>query len=83
MENDVINKLSKFALGSAYAGLLTVGICPAFGIIGISVSLVLRSKLKDLDEDTARKTKTAIIAGIISLLIFPADIALAYFLLNK
>ena len=83
MQNDVITKLSKFALASSYAGLVTVGVCPAFGIIGIVVGLVLQMKMKDLADDVNGRIKSARIAGIISLVLFPADVILAYVFLNK
>lgn len=84
MQNkDIILKLSKFALASSYAGLITVGVCPAFGIIGIVIGIVLQLKLDDIDEEIKGKIKTARIVGIISLLMFPADVALALVLFNK
>ncbi len=81
--NDTVLKLSKFAMISSFVGLVTAGACPAFGLIGISVSAVLLMKLKDIDGDVKRRAKTAIIAGVISLLMFPATVALVYTLMNK
>ncbi|MBO5494432.1 MAG: hypothetical protein J5964_01800 [Eubacterium sp.] len=82
MDNDVILKLSKFAVISSYAGLITVGAVPAFGLIAISIGIVLQIKLGELEPRVKTNIKTSRIAGIISLLLFPADVALLYILIK-
>ncbi len=77
MDNDIIKKLSKFALVSSVIGLCILGICPAFGIMGITIGIVFRQKGIALNEDCQKKIKRAQIIGIASLLLFVVDIVLA------
>ncbi len=76
MENgyDMLYKLSKFAFISAIVGVCTIGVCPAFGIIGIVVPLVIRSKIKDCGELIKSTGTKSIIAGVVSLVMFVIDI---------
>lgn len=74
MENDIIKKLVKFAFISAFIGVVTVGICPAFGIMGITVGLVLKHKGVELDKESAQKIKYSYIMGGVSLVFFVVDI---------
>jgi hypothetical protein len=78
MNNDVILKLSKFAKIMSIIGVCTLGICPAFGIMGIVVGFVFKTKGVNLNADCKKKIKIANILGTISLVLFVIDIILAY-----
>lgn len=78
MNNDVVLKLSKFALIMSIISVCILGIWPAFGIMGIAVGLVFRSKGVQLNEDCKKKIKLANILGAVSLVLFVIDIILAY-----
>lgn len=41
---DVIDRLCRFAFIMATLGVLTVGVCPAFGVMGIVVGTIFKSK---------------------------------------
>lgn len=77
MNKEIMAKLSKFALVSAIVGVCTLGVCPAFGIMGIVVGIVFKVKGVELDALCKKKIKTAYILGGISLVLFVADIVLA------
>ena len=78
MNNDMITKLSKFAVIMSIVGVCTLGICPAFGIMGIAVGLVFKTKGVKLNPQCAKKIKTAFILGAVSLVLFAIDIVLAF-----
>lgn len=78
MNNDVVKKLSQFALISSIIGLCTLGVCPAFGIMGITVGIVFKKKGAVLDKECQKKISRARIIGIISLILFVIDVILAY-----
>ncbi len=46
MENNenVLDKISKLAFTTAIIGICTIGICPAFGAIGIAAPLVMKHR---------------------------------------
>lgn len=77
MNNELIFKLSKFAFISSVLGVCTIGICPAFGIMGITVGIVFKIKNVELDDECKLKIKGAILLGAISLVFFIVDIILA------
>ena len=57
---DTINRLCRFAFIMSTIGVLTIGICPAFGVMGIVVGAIFKSKnfpLSDLNEDRVKKSK--------------------------
>lgn len=81
MNNDIVLRLSKFAMIMSIVGVCTLGICPAFAIMGIVVGLVFKNKGVQLNDVCRRKIKTANILGIISLALFVLDIVLAYIFL--
>ena len=57
---DTINRLCRFAFIMSTIGVLTIGICPAFGVMGIVVGAIFKSKnfpLSDLNEDRVKKAK--------------------------
>ena len=67
---DTINRLCRFAFIMSTIGVLTIGICPAFGVMGIVVGAIFKSKnfpLSDLNEDRVKKAK---FLGIVSLFLF-------------
>lgn len=76
MENKTIEKLCKFAFASSIIGVCTIGICPAFGVIGVVVGAVLKSKGVQLDELSAKRINYAFIAGCVSFVFFIVDIIL-------
>ena len=72
---DTINRLCRFAFIMSTIGVLTIGICPAFGVMGIVVGAIFKSKnfpLSDLNED-----------GIVSLFLFVIDIVILAVFLPK
>lgn len=77
MNNEIITKLSKFSLIMSILSVCTLGICPAFGIMGITVGIVFKLKGVELNPDCNKKIKTAIILGVVSLVLFAVDILLA------
>ena len=77
MNNEIITKLSKFSLIMSILSVCTLGICPAFGIMGITVGIVFKIKGVELNTDCSKKIKAAVIIGIISLILFAVDILLA------
>lgn len=79
MNNEIITRLSKFAFVMSIIGICTLGICPAFAVMGITVGIVMKSKGVSLDKDNAKKIKTAYILGGISLALFAADIAVLFY----
>ena len=81
MNNDIVSRLSKFAMIMSILGVCTLGICPAFGIMGIAVGLVFRSKGVQLNAECKKKIKISNILGAVSLVLFVADIVLAYIFL--
>ena len=54
---DTINRLCRFAFIMSTIGVLTIGICPAFGVMGIVVGAIFKSKISssDLNEDRVKK----------------------------
>lgn len=77
MNNDIFTKFSRLALVSSILGVCTLGICPAFGVIGITIGLVFRYKGVRLEKDNAKKIKIAAILGILSIVMFIADVIIA------
>lgn len=76
---NVLDRISKLAFTTAIIGICTVGICPAFGVIGIVAPLVMKSKNAQLSKETKSRNKKAVIAGVISLFMFVIDIAILTF----
>ena len=75
---DTINRLCRFAFIMS-----TIGICPAFGVMGIVVGAIFKSKnfpLSDLNEDRVKKAK---FLGIVSLFLFVIDIVILAVFLPK
>ena len=72
---DTINRLCRFAFIMSTIGVLTIGICPAFGVMGIVVGAIFKSKnfpLSDLNEDR-----------VVSLFLFVIDIVILAVFLPK
>lgn len=82
MNNDVVLKLSKFAMIMSIIGVCILGIWPAFAIMGIVVGLVFRNKGVELNEECQKKIRTANILGAVSLVMFVVDIIVAYIFLK-
>ncbi|MGN1329503.1 MAG: hypothetical protein ACI4V4_07365 [Eubacterium sp.] len=77
-DKDTISKICNFSYIMAIAGICTLGICPAFGVMSIAVRLVLKKKNFQLGEKEQKKLKTANIISIVSFVLFAIDIVLAY-----
>ncbi len=82
MNNDIFTKLSKLAKIMSILGVCTLGINPAFGVMGITVGLVFKYKGVQLGADNTKRLKTALILGIISLVMFVVDIIIAVQYIN-
>ncbi|MDE5964669.1 MAG: hypothetical protein K2G65_04620, partial [Eubacterium sp.] len=77
MNNDIFTKLSRLAKIMSIIGVCTLGINPAFGVMGITVGLVFKYKGAELDDENKKRLRTAFILGIISLAMFVIDIIIA------
>lgn len=77
MNSDIFTKLSKLAKIMSILGVCTLGINPAFGVMGITVGIVFKYKGAVLDDDNKKRLKTAFILGVISLVMFIVDIVIA------
>lgn len=79
----VIDRLCRFAFIMSTVGVLTIGICPAFGVMGIVVGEIFKAKkfeLSPLNEDRCKKAK---ILGVVSLFLFVIDIVILAIYLPK
>lgn len=77
MNNDVVLKLSKFAMVMSIIGVCTLGVWPAFVVMGIVVGLVFKSKGVLLNDECRKKIRLANIFGGVSLVLFAADVLIA------
>lgn len=75
-KNDIFERLSRLAFITAVIGVCTIGICPAFGAIGISVPLTLKKKGVQLSEYAQNLNKKALFAGFVSIGMFIIDLVL-------
>ncbi|MCD7722853.1 MAG: hypothetical protein LUH82_02720 [Clostridiales bacterium] len=75
--NDILYRLSRFAFISSIIGVCTIGICPAFGVIGIVVPAVINAKMKDCPAEIKELGKKSAVAGVIALFMFVIDIIIA------
>lgn len=80
---NILDKISKISYASAIIGVCIIGICPAFGVIGIVAPLVMKNKGAALSDETKSRNKKALIAGVISVLMFVVDIVLVVFAKSK
>lgn len=83
MSNDIFTRLSKFAKVMSILGVCTLGLVPAFGVMGITVGVVFKYKGVEPDADNAKRLKTALILGVVSLVLFVIDIIIATKFVNK
>lgn len=81
--NDIFDRLSRLAFITAVIGVCTIGICPAFGAIGISVPLTLKRKNVQLSEYAQNLNKKALFAGVVSIGMFLIDLVLVIVLNSK
>lgn len=81
--NDVLKRLLKISKVSAIIGVCTLGVCPAFGAVGVSVVAVLKQKKVKLTENQSKQCRLSVILSIISFALFAADVALAFVLFGK
>lgn len=80
---DIFERLSRLAFVTAVIGVCTIGICPAFGAIGISVPLTLKRKKAQLSEYAQNLNKKALFAGVVSLAMFVVDLVFVFVLNSK
>lgn len=73
---DVIDRLCRFAFIMSTLGVLTVGVCPAFGVMGIVVGTIFKNKKFPLSNLNKDRIKKANFLGIVSLFLFVIDIIL-------
>lgn len=81
--NNILERLARFAFISAVIGVCTIGVCPAFGAIGISVVLTLRRKNIQLSEYAKALSQKALFAGFVSLGMFVVDLIIVLALNSK
>lgn len=81
--NDILERLTRLAFITAVIGVATIGICPAFGAIGISVPLTLKRKKVQLSNYAENLSKKALFAGAVSLAMFVVDLILVIVLNSK
>ena len=74
MNNDIFTRFSNLAFISSIIGMCTLGICPAFGFIGITIWLVFKYKGVKLEKDNSKKIKIAAILGSVSIIMFAVDV---------
>lgn len=77
---NILDRISRLAFTTAIIGVCTIGICPAFGVMGIVAPLVMKNKNAQLSRETEFRNKKAVTAGIISLVMFALDIAVLFIL---
>ena len=73
---NILDRLSRIAFITAIIGVCTIGICPAFAAIGITVPIVMKSKKAQISKETQFRNKKALIAGVIALGMFVVDLVL-------
>lgn len=76
MNNDVIEKLCKFAFVSSVLGVCTIGVCPAFAMMGIAVGLVFKIKGVKTEELNKKRLTYSAILGAVALVFFVVDVIL-------
>ena len=76
MNNDIINRLSKFSYIMSLVWLCTLGVCPAFAIMGLTVGIVFKNKKVKLSDENSKKIQASAVMGIIALVLFVIDIIL-------
>lgn len=80
---DPVERLLSFAFTMSIIGICTIGICPAFGAMGIAVPVVMKQKRVALTPQQNRKANKALIGGLISLCLFVVDIVLIVLFKDK
>lgn len=83
MNNDVLLKLSKFAFVSTVIGVCTIGICPAFAVIGLAIDIVFKQKKVELSHECRVKMRAARILAVAALVMFVIDIVAAFILFGR
>lgn len=83
MNNDVLLKLSKFAFVSTVIGVCTIGICPAFAVMGLAIDIVFRQKKVELSHESRTKMRAARILGVAALVMFVIDVTVAFIFFGK
>jgi hypothetical protein len=77
MDNEIIDRICTRSFALAIIGVCIVGICPAFSIMPLATSAVLRSKGVELTELNRDKIKKGNILAVAGLVMFVADIVIA------
>lgn len=78
-DKNIIEKLSDFAFAMGVIGVAFIGICPAFGIMGIVVPVIMKVKNAPMGEEVIDKNKKSLILGIASIIMFIIDLGLISF----
>jgi len=78
-DKNIIEKLSDFAFAMAVIGVVFIGICPAFGAMGMTVPIIMKIKNAPVSEEVADKNKKAFILSVISIVMFFMDLGLISF----
>ncbi len=76
MDNEIIVKITNFAKIMSIVGICTLGVCPAFAMMGLVVGIVFKIKGVTVEGQCAKNIKIANILGIIALVLFVVDIVL-------
>lgn len=76
MNNDVIERLCKFAFITSVLGVCTIGVCPAFAMMGIAVGIVFKIKGVKTEGLNKKRINYAAFLGAVALVFFVIDIFL-------
>lgn len=79
----VVERLCKFAFIMSTIGVLTIGVCPAFGAMGLVVGCVFQKKNYQLSPLNQSRLKKARIMAIVSFFFFVVDILLLFLYNSK
>ncbi|MCC8016556.1 MAG: hypothetical protein LIO43_04140 [Clostridiales bacterium] len=80
---NILEKLSDFAFAMSIIGICTIGICPAFGAMGIAVPLAMKNKGAQLSVEIMETNKKSLIGGIIALALFVVDLIILLIFKDK
>lgn len=72
----MVDKMCRFAFTMSAIGVITIGICPAFAVMGIVIGAVFNSKGYELSALNKDRVKKARFLSIVALVLFVVDIVL-------
>lgn len=79
MDNQVVDRICKFAFAMAVIGVCIVGACPACGIMALVINGVFKKRELELTPLNQDRLKKATFLSIASLFMFVIDIAILLF----